>query len=74
MFMISIGCSDVLYALDVLIFCQPGLIDGRWRDYHLPYSVDLIYTVYTDIIFTIKAVIMHLPDIFDSCLYPVFCY
>ena len=29
MFMISIGCSDVLYALDVLIFCQPGLIDGR---------------------------------------------
>jgi len=30
MFMISIGCSDVLYALDVLIFCQPGLIDGRY--------------------------------------------
>ena len=29
MFMISIGCSDVLYALDVLIFCQPGLISGR---------------------------------------------
>jgi len=32
MFMISIGCSDVLYALDVLVFCQPGLIQGRYID------------------------------------------
>jgi len=32
MFMISIGCSDVLYALDILVFCQPGLINGRFID------------------------------------------
>ena len=29
MFMLSIGCSDVLFALDLLIFNQPGLNYGR---------------------------------------------
>ena len=29
MFMVSIGFSDVLYALDLLIFTQPGLSEGR---------------------------------------------
>ena len=29
MFMLSIGCSDILTALNVLIFSQPGFIQGR---------------------------------------------
>jgi len=32
MFMVSIGFSDVLYALDLLIFTQPGLSEGRFID------------------------------------------
>ena len=33
MFMVSIGFSDVLYALDLLIFTQPGLSEGRSPQY-----------------------------------------
>jgi len=32
MFMVSIGFSDVLYALDLLVFTQPGLSEGRFID------------------------------------------
>ena len=43
MFMVSIGFSDVLYALDLLIFTQPGLSEGRSPQY---YNDNKIFSTY----------------------------
>ena len=41
--MVSIGFSDVLYALDLLIFTQPGLSEGRSPQY---YNDNKIFSTY----------------------------